>query len=253
MKKQKKNKIFIFVALVSFVACAAILSPRIFEEGIGIGDGSTTITKDGSGNMVFTDVVSGAQDLADLIGGGGVADHTLLTNIGDSTHPQLEAAIIANKTSTESNTTTIEDTITVNLLDTVALGDYVTLLTDTIPFFIFGGYSPTTSVALGVIPSVGKDTIYAIEIHEVVASSGAVNFAYNIYWNGYYTASGASALYSSNRTITSTTTGNTVTSLQNRKITPNNCLWAILTDATAAPDELYLELFVQKIPAYTGQ
>lgn len=46
-----------------------------------INDANTTITEDGSSNMVFTDAVTGSKTLAELVGGGGYTDP--LTTRGD--------------------------------------------------------------------------------------------------------------------------------------------------------------------------
>lgn len=227
------KKTHIWISLVVLVGACAFFAPRVFEDGIAIGNQATTITMDGSGNMKFADAVSGNLLLSELEGGGGTTDHTLLTNIGDSTHAELEAAIIANKTDLE---------------DTVSLGSVVTLHSDTIPVFIFGGYEPGTDVAMGVLPAIGHDTLLVVEIYEVVAGT-TVSCDYNIYWNGYYTATGAKALMATDRAVNAATTGSTIGSgsLQNRKITPQNTLWAIMTDATTPPDEIYIQVMVQKI------
>ncbi len=134
--------------------------------------------------------------------------------------------------------------------DTVSIGQIATIHEDTIPAFVFGGYAPTTSIALGVLGDSGNDTLYSVQVHEIVVSTGAVSVDYNIYYNTTYNANGATQLFTSDRAINATTTKNTVTTINTRKIPPNSVLWAKLTDATTSPDEIYIQLDVQTISAH---
>jgi len=67
------------------VGTFAAFATSVFTDYLSIEDTSTTITLDGSNNMLFTDAVTGAKTLAELAAGG-VTDHGALTGLGDDDH-----------------------------------------------------------------------------------------------------------------------------------------------------------------------
>jgi len=100
----------IFLALL--VSVASAIETRIVDlaSSGSYADGTVTITRDESGNMVFRDAVYGSTTtLSDLVGGG-VTDHGALMGLGDDDHPQYyNAERLNTKFGASASTTTTGD------------------------------------------------------------------------------------------------------------------------------------------------
>ncbi len=57
----------IWILVVMVLSIGAVLSRRVWEQGVGIGNAATTITMDGSGNMVLNDVNTNAITLFEIL------------------------------------------------------------------------------------------------------------------------------------------------------------------------------------------
>lgn len=60
----------------------SVTGKPVFVDGFDLGDETATISQDLSGNLSFSDAITGTKTLAQLAaGGGGVTDHSILSNL----------------------------------------------------------------------------------------------------------------------------------------------------------------------------
>lgn len=211
----------VITALVLLFFTMAMFIPRIFEDGIAIGNNATTITMDGSGNMKFADAVSGNLLLSELEGGGGTTDHTALTNIGDSTHAELEDALIRIQTD-------LYDTIQVSGLQNATFGLGANLSGD-VAIMVVGAN-------MGMFEQ-SNDSLTAVQASFICdGTSGSV--AARLWYGTDPYGTGTAMLAAT--TVTTSGGQVDVTTWTVDEIPPGNWIWAELTTVTTAPTQVII-------------
>ena len=122
--------------------------------------------------------------------------------------------------------------------------------TSSFPVATFGGGSGvsgdtsvfTTSAIYGAFYNDGVDTIILTGYRAIVQGTSA-SITPTIYWNDTLSTGFATKAVNSPSAVTSTTTGNNVTSLDNTKIPPGNWAWVQSGTVTTKPTFFSLTLF----------
>ena len=122
--------------------------------------------------------------------------------------------------------------------------------TSSFPISAFGGGSGvagdtsvfTTSAIYGAFYNDGVDTIILTGYRAIVQGASA-SITPTIYWNDTLSTTVATKAVNSPSAVTSTTTGNNVTSLDNTNIPPGNWVWVQTGTVTTKPTFFSLTLF----------
>jgi hypothetical protein len=163
-------------------------------------------------------------------------------------------SIIDNGTNTipvnnYSTTDGVLDTLYVHLADSTgnAVGNYITnyrartMDSDTIPLFVFGaGAGLTADTALfnngaliGSFYNAGSDTLHITELRGVLKEgTGTETIAVGVKWHTTFLSGSATALNTTDLTITSITTGTVDNSFNNNDIPPGRWVWCTLSGAS---------------------
>ena len=144
------------------------------------------------------------------------------------------------------------------------LSDYVPLLVDTIPLFVFGGGGGndgdstvfTTSTVYGSFFNAGSDTLAVTELRAIMATGskalGNDTLDINVYWHATYLSGSATKLNTTDLPINSITTGTTDIAFDNDKIPPGVFVWckspAVIVGRK--PEMLVVQISGYKIPKY---